>query len=291
MRIVDIRDKYTDKDGSMYGKKNIEDSLAMLYHENSKLTTHSARVLGESIGSFNTPFILERSNQPFKCYPGYETIDLSFYEKNINNANFFDVISKRRSHRNFDKDYKLSLNELSLLLHSSYGVTHKVAIEGLSAEGHIGMRNIPAAGGLYPLEIYVVLFNAHISSGLYHYRPDENYLEKIKDGHFVSDLSNIIQAEPYINMNDCSALLIITGIIERVYIKYGDRGYRFLLQESGALGAMISLLAESINLGSCILGGYNDDYVNSFLGVDGVFETINNVIVIGKKGLTSNHSH
>ncbi len=282
MRMTEIRDQCDDKDGSMYGKKNIEDSLAMLYHENSKLTTHSTRVLGESIASFSNPFILERSSQPFKCYPGRETIDLSIYEQPHHSNHFFDVITQRRSTRDFDRAYRISLNELSLLLHNAYGVTYKNKIEGLNSVGHIGMRNIPAAGGLYPLEIYMVLFNSHISSGLYHYRPDQNCLEKMKEGHFVSDLSDLIQTEPYINMNDCAAIIITTGIIERVFIKYRDRGYRFLMQESGALGLMLSLIAESIKLGSCILGGYNDDLVNDFLEIDGVFETINNVMVIGK---------
>ena len=44
--------------------------------------------------------------------------------------------------------------------------------------------------------------------------------------------------------------------------------------------------SKTINLGSCMLGGYNDDKVNTFLGIDGVFETINNIIVIGKSKLT-----
>lgn len=73
------------------------------------------------------------------------------------------------------------------------------------------------------------------------------------------------------------------NFIERLLIKYGDRGYRFLMQESGFVAQTISLLAESINLSSCMLGGYNDDKVNEFIGIDGVFETINNIIVIGKK--------
>lgn len=73
------------------------------------------------------------------------------------------------------------------------------------------------------------------------------------------------------------------NFIERKPIKYGDRGYRFLMQESGFVAQTISLLAESINLSSCMLGGYNDDKVNEFIGIDGVFETINNIIVIGKK--------
>ena len=152
------------------------------------------------------------------------------------------------------------------------------------------MRNVPSGGALYPLEIYVVIFNAHIPSGLYHYRINNNTLELLKEGDFVEDLLGIIQAEPYVNMKTSSALIITTGIIERLLIKYGDRGYRFLLQESGFVGQTISLLAESINLGSCMLGGYNDDKVNEFLGVDGVFETINNIIVIGKKDDNSNSS-
>lgn len=64
------------------------------------------------------------------------------------------------------------------------------------------------------------------------------------------------------------------NFIERKLIKYGDRGYRFLMQESGFVAQTISLLAESINLSSCMLGGYNDDKVNEFIGIDGVFETI-----------------
>lgn len=84
-------------------------------------------------------------------------------------------------------------------------------------------------------------------------------------------------------MKSGSCVIVTTGIIERLIIKYGDRGYRFLLQESGFVAQTISLLAEALGLGSCMLGGYNDDKVNDFLGVDGVFETINNVIVIGKK--------
>ena len=37
MKISEVKDKYDEKDGSIYGKKNIDESIAMLYHENSKL--------------------------------------------------------------------------------------------------------------------------------------------------------------------------------------------------------------------------------------------------------------
>ncbi|MBW8049876.1 MAG: SagB/ThcOx family dehydrogenase [Cytophagales bacterium] len=283
MKLEKVKEQYESKDNSMYGKKNIENSIALLYHENSKFTRYTIRMDGEKIAAFNNPYVIERSSQPFKSYPGAETIDLSIYNEINSKVNFFDLITKRRSVRDYDKNYKLSLFELFILLYNSYGVNYKSKITGLDVEGHIGMRNIPSAGALYPLEIYIVTFNAHIPSGLYHFQPDKIILEKIKEGEFMNELINIIQAEPYVNMRNSSVLIITTGVIERLLIKYGERGYRFLMQESGFVGQMISLLAESIDLGSCMVGGYNDDKVNEFLGIDGVFETVNNILVIGAK--------
>jgi len=288
MHLTTLRERYNKKDGSLYGKKNIENSIAMLYHENSKFTSHTLRLEGEIIGGFNNPYVISRASQPYKCYATSKRIDLSVYAKGEQEANLFKVLRNRRSIREYDKGYKLSLNELTILLYNSYGVTRKSKIAGVNVNGHIGLRNIPSGGGLYPLELYVVVFNAHIPSGLYHYRPDVNSLEVIKEGDFMEELLGMIQAEPYVKMRTASALIISTGIIERILIKYGDRGYRFLMQESGFVGQTISLLAEAINLSSCMIGGYNDDKVNNFLGVDGVFETINNIIVIGKKKDNSN---
>ena len=131
--------------------------------------------------------------------------------------------------------------------------------------------------------MYIVLFNAHIPLGLYHYRPDINCLEEIKQGLFLKELSEVIQAEPYVNIQNASAVLMTTGLIERQNIKYGERAYRFLMQESGAVGQNISLIAETLNLGTCWVGGYLDDKLNEFIGIDGVFETVNNVIIIGEK--------
>lgn len=282
MNIKKILNEYMLHDTSLYGKNNIEDSLAMLYHENSKLTSKSAIELGIRISKFNNEYVVKRSSQPFKCYPGHKTIDLSKYKNSKIDINFFSLINKRRSLRNFDPNYNLSLNELSSILYNSYGVTYREESSASDVVGNIGFRNAPSPGALYPLEIYIVIFKSHIPSGLYHYRPDLNCLEVIRKGNFIDELSTIIKAEPYINIRNSTFLIMTTGVIERVIIKYGDRGYRFLLQESGFVGLLINLIAESLSLGSCWVGGYIDDDINTFLGIDGVFETINNIMVFGK---------
>lgn len=86
--------------------------MALLFHENSKFTTHSMRKQGERIGAFSNPYVAERSSQPFKTYPGAEQIDLSVYDQVPHKGDFFEIIKKRRSVRDYKEESELSLNEL-----------------------------------------------------------------------------------------------------------------------------------------------------------------------------------
>lgn len=282
MNIENIKDIYDARDGSLYGKKNIEDSLAILYHENSKFTEIGTRKQVDLITEFTNDYIAQRSSQPYKVYPGHETINLNKHGSLEVKDTILDSLRMRRSVRSFSP-YKLSIQELSTILYNSYGVTYRMPLRIEERKGHLGMRNIPSGGGLYPLEIYVVIFNSEIESGLYHYRPDTNSLELIRKGHLLEQLSKIILAEPYVNLKNASALILTSGIIERLMIKYGERSYRFLLMETGFLNQTLTLLTTSLELGSCMIGGFNDDRLNDFLGLDGVFETVVSVMVIGKK--------
>ena len=87
MQISKIKNKYAKVDGSMYGEKNIAESLAVLYHENSKFTSYSSRIQGEKISAFNyNPYVIKRSSQPFKYYPNHKKIDLSVYPNAVENV-------------------------------------------------------------------------------------------------------------------------------------------------------------------------------------------------------------
>jgi SagB-type dehydrogenase family enzyme len=281
--MLDIKEKYSTIEKCLYGCKNIENSLAVLYHENSKLTNFGLRIFENRIINFSTSNASIKATRPYKCYPNKEIIDLSNCSNLIPQNAFQKCLFNRRSTRKYDENHTITLEELSTLLYNSYGVTYKAKAKHNDEEIIVGFRNVPSGGALYPLEIYVVVFNSEIQSGIYHYNVFNNLLELVKIGYFMEELITIIKAEPFVEMKKSSALIITTGVIERVLIKYGDRGYRFMLQESGFVGQLISLIAESINLGSCMLGGFLDDEVNDFLELDGTFEAVNNIIVIGKK--------
>ncbi len=277
--------KVFDKaDITAYGEKNISESTALLYHENSKLTQYTSRQMGEDVSAFNNGFFSTRASQPYKHYPGNKLIQLKDYEDihNDNVNDIYEIIKKRRSVRAYDNTYKISLNELYRICYYTYGISHKAPLNNTESGGSWSFRNVPSGGGLFPLELYLVVLNGDITKGLYHYRPDINGLEFLKQGEYQEELCKIITAEPYVDLKSASAILLVTSIFERTMIKYKDRGYRFILMEVGFTSQNASLICEALGLGSCMIGGYLDDKVNDFLGVDGTFETIQNVIVIGK---------
>lgn len=148
-------------------------------------------------------------------------------------------------------------------------------------------RAVPSAGGLYPLEFYLYINNSTLPRGFYHYRPDLMEIELICEEDSLDELKKVLIAEPYVDISNCSCVLFITSVFERILIKYGDRGYRFILQEVGLATQNISLVCEAIGLSSCILGSYVDEKVNECLKADGTFESVQNIIVIGK----NNNSH
>lgn len=276
-----IKNKYNKKDYRDFGQKNIENSLGVFYHENSKLSSFESRKLSESIEKMSNPYYLERSLQPYKRYANTKKTSLKNYESFKEDDALDKAFINRRSTREYDSNHKVSLSELSYLLRGAYGVTKKQKIDGI--EGTLGLRNIPSPGALYPLEIYIVIIRGHLENGLYHYRPDENELELIKVGDFIDDLLEYLIVKPSIHLKGASGVIITTGVIERLLIKYEERSYRFMMLESGMLGLALNLFMENIGLGSCWVGAYYDHKINDFLEIDGVFESVNNVIVFGKK--------
>ena len=266
---------------SLYDTHRQTESCALTYHENSKLSSWTARRLGDSISRFFNPYTLERASRPFKVHSGSEQIPLEDYAYGYPPGNFFELTTQRRSSRSF-RPYPISLNEIHKICHYSYGVTGEAPL-GMGAEGNFRLRSVPSPGGLYPLEIYVAILNGAVPPGLYHYRPDTNALEVVREGIDTEEMRRIIMAEPYITLQDASAVVFTTGILERVSIKYQERGYRFMLMEVGFVAQNIGLISEALGLGSCMVGSYLDDEVNRFLGIVDSSENIQNVVVLGKK--------
>lgn len=278
---VNFRQDIASIDSSLYNPRFLEKLTAMLYQENSKFSKFSITKQGEDIGKFSIPYILERSSQPHKAYPSKKVYSFEDYkDASTKPMDLYDAIQRRRSGRDYS-NYPISLSELYQVLHFSYGITGEAPIQGV--EGTWSYRAVPSGGALYPLEIYLYINQSSLPRGIYHYRPDKPGIELIDENDHMDKLRKILVAEPYVNLPKSSCVVFISSVFERTLLKYGERGFRFILQEVGFVSQNISLICEALGLSSCMIGSYIDDQVNKLLQADGCLESIQNVIIIGKE--------
>jgi nitroreductase len=55
-----------------------------------------------------------------------------------------------------------------------------------------------------------------------------------------------------------------------------------ILMEAGEAAQNLCLIATSMDLGACLLGGFNDDLLSSFLDIDGVDEAPLLPVLVGR---------
>ena len=257
------------------------DSLAELYHENSKLRKTNARDFGHYISSFaKLPYMLRKMSHAYKTYPTSLQLSLPTPQGSSSRTSngLEEIISRRRTIRAFTGE-KLPLDVFSKLLFYSCGVTCRVRSPELDDE-ELCLRAIPSAGALYPLETYLVSWNVGgLEPGLYHYSVHAHALELLAPGGFAASVSDLILSGDLTTQT--AAIFFITAMFQRTMIKYSERGYRFALLEAGHLAQNMCLMACELGVGVLPIGGFLDDEVNRFLSIDGVNEAAVYAMAVG----------
>lgn len=142
-----------------------------------------------------------------------------------------------------------------------------------------------SGGALYPLELYVVAFKVDgLEPGIYHYGVETGHLDIVRPGQGLAPLKDVVTWRGVDIDNACVAF-VITAAFRRATVKYLDRGYRMILMEAGEAAQNLCLLATSMNLGACLLGGFNDDLLSSLLDIDGVDEAPLLPVLVGRPAI------
>lgn len=182
-----------------------------------------------------------------RTYPGYPRWPLDPVRPRWR-PSFDRVLGERRCLRDLDPSLPPG-PVLSRLLKTSHGIT------GPHAAGPV-----PSAGGLQALELYLVTFApGWLPAGVYHYDRAGHHLSQLGDGADRADWTGCVPALDLVRGG--SILWLVVGDGDRVAGKYGDRAYRFLLQESGHLMQNLCLASASLGLVTVPLGGYFEDAV------------------------------
>ncbi|HXG30540.1 MAG TPA: SagB/ThcOx family dehydrogenase [Thermodesulfobacteriota bacterium] len=151
----------------------------------------------------------------------------------------------RRSYREYKKE-PLTLAEISQLLWAMQGVTDPE-----------GFRTTPSAGALYPLEVYVVAGNVEgLSAGIYKYKPERHELTRVMDGDKRSELCASALGQDSVKSG--AAVIVLSAVYERTVIVYGERGRRYVHMEVGHAAQNACLQAVSLNLGTVVIGAFDD---------------------------------
>ena len=201
---------------------------------------------------------------PFKKISDFESIVKLPDPGTQGGAPLYTILQSRRSRRNFSGE-PIDLQTLAQVLWVTNGATAQMQ--------DLLLRTAPSAGGLYPVETYVLVNRVQeLAPGVYHLHLPEWSLYGLRIGDFGAALASAALGQSLVAQS--AVTFCFTAMIERSKWKYKERGYRYMYLDAGHIGQNLSLGAESLGLGCCMIGAFFDEEINRLLFVDGTSETI-----------------
>lgn len=160
-------------------------------------------------------------------------------------------------------DKKIDFSQIQSLLVNSFSPNES------------GSRPYPSAGGLYPVEPLVFLFNDRINhfedkvSGCYHFRTISKKLQLIKKtefNHFYQQLLHgFVGDNPAHWPNFCILYLAHIG---KAIFKYRYRGYRHALMEAGSMYQHATVTSQQMDLRTTVWSTFSEPEMLYELGLD-----------------------
>ncbi|ACG61863.1 SagB/ThcOx family dehydrogenase [Streptococcus equi] len=189
-------------------------------------------------------------------------------------------ITNRRSHRQFI-DEEMPLQDLADLLYYACGVSSQAIIkEGMTKT--VALRNCASGGGLYPITLFFYARNVEtLKDGFYEYLPYQHALRC----HHLSDQEDIRAFAEYgpITAENCNVILIYVYQYIKNTRKYGNQATAYAFIEAGEIAQNVQLVSTALVYGSVDIGGYNKEYLQEKLGLDGLTQHVIHMTIIGNK--------
>jgi SagB-type dehydrogenase family enzyme len=193
-----------------------------------------------------TPF------EPHATHDGNDPSDLHrVAQPSRTDRDFGTVARTRRSALNFRGGASsMSSEDLSTILRAASGVLHADF----------------ATTRFIDLYAYVHRVGG-VEAGVYRFCRNSRTLELIRAGDQRVVAAGLSLGQDLAG-NACVAFSMI-GDLERATHIYGDRGYRYVHFEAGAIGQQMYLGAKALGYGATGIGAFFDDRVHEYLGLDG----------------------
>ena len=208
--------------------------------------------------------------------PNAKLIDLPRpTELHIPEVSLQKAIDNRKTLRKYSAK-ALSLDEFAFLLWITQGVK-------MVTSRPVTLRTVPSAGARHAFETYILVNNVNgLQPGLYRYIAIKHSLLVVKKGIALAARLTAACANQVQVLNSAVTFFWV-AILERMYWRYDERGYRYLHLDAGHVCQNLYLAAEAIDSGVCAIAAFHDDQVNKVLELDGEKEFTIYIATLGKK--------
>jgi SagB-type dehydrogenase family enzyme len=185
------------------------------------------------------------------------------------------AIKARKSARSFRRG-PLTLQQVSQILWAANGVLPTDAVTGATR------RVTPSAGGLYPIEAFVLTGKGSVTgapAGVYRYDYASNSLKTVVAEDRRSLLAGAALSQTWLAR--APVVVLLAGVFARTTGKYGSRGVNYVFMEAGNADQNLCLQAEALGLRSATVGAFVDSQVSKVLKLPaGVSPLL--IIAVGK---------
>ncbi len=172
-------------------------------------------------------------------------------------AVLYDLLRSRKSRRTYS-DAPLVVEELSYLLWAIEGVREN--------RGKFSFRTTPSGGARHPLDIYVFAHKIQgLNVGLYRYLPVEHQLVLERQGDDSEALNEALNGQFW----NAACIVIWAAVPYRSEWRYGKAADKLVALDAGHSCQNLYLACESLGLGTCAIGAYDQEKLDAYLGLDG----------------------
>jgi SagB-type dehydrogenase family enzyme len=179
-----------------------------------------------------------------------ESVGLAPFRDTPELINYNQALLQRRSRRNFIRK-PISSNIFSWLV----GLFQK---GNTSCHENISWRNFLSTG--------VLISDVEgIAPGFYLIEPHNGSLRLVLSGLLTEEMAHICLDQIW--LSNCSCHFLFLADLPTLEAQHGPRSYRYAMLETGRLGQLLYLAAESIGFGCCGIGAFYDSEAREFLNL------------------------
>lgn len=143
-------------------------------------------------------------------------------------------------------------------------------------------RVVPSGGARHPFETYLIVDRVDgLDKGIYRYLPFQHRLCRVKDG--LPDSERLIEAiNGQRQLSRAAVTFVWAAMPYRTEWRYSIVAHKDIAIEAGHICQNLYLSCEAIDAGTCAIANYNQEVIDSIIGVDGEDEFTVYLAPVGK---------